>query len=124
MERVKQLGRYFFWFVAAITLAGCLGTLHVFASGLDEVTRELRLDSAPEASLVFDRHNNLVLSFATEDRTNVPLDDVSKWMVSAVLTAEDRYFFRHAGMDVIGLARAAWVDLRARSVKQGGSTIT
>ena len=124
MERVKQFGRYFFWCVAAITLACCLGTLHIFASGLDEVTRDLRLDSAPEASLVFDRHNNLVLSFATEDRTNVTLDRVSKWMVSAVLTAEDRYFFRHAGMDVIGLARAAWVDLRARSVKQGGSTIT
>ena len=124
MERAKQFGRYFFWCVAASTLACCLGTLHVFASGLDQVTRDLRLDSAPEASLVFDRHNNLVLSFATEDRTNVTLDRVSKWMVSAVLTAEDRYFFRHAGMDVIGLARAAWVDLRARSVKQGGSTIT
>ena len=45
-------------------------------------------------------------------------------MVSAVLTAEDRYFFQHAGMDIIGVARAAWVDLRARAVKQGGSTIT
>ena len=45
-------------------------------------------------------------------------------MVSAVLTAEDRYFFQHAGMDIIGLARAAWVDLKARAVKQGGSTIT
>ena len=124
MEKVREFGRYFFWCVAAATLVCCLGSLHLFASGLDAVTRDLRIDSAPEASLVFDRHNNLVLSFAAEDRTNVPLDRVSTWMVSAVLTAEDRYFFKHAGMDVIGLARAAWVDLRARSVKQGGSTIT
>ena len=124
MDKVRQFGRYFFWCVAAATLVCCLGSLHLFASGLDAVTRDLRIDSAPEASLVFDRHNNLVLSFAAEDRTNVPLDRVSTWMVSAVLTAEDRYFFRHAGMDIIGLARAAWVDLRARSVKQGGSTIT
>ena len=124
MDKARQFGRYLFWCAAAVTLVGCLGSLHLFARGLDDLMSDLRLDAAPEASLVFDRHNNLVLSFAAEDRTNVPLDRVSTWMVSAVLTAEDRYFFRHAGMDVIGLVRAAWVDLRARAVKQGGSTIT
>ena len=124
MERVKQFGRYFIWCVAAATLVICLGSLHLFANELDQLTRDMKLDSAPEASLVYDRHNNLVFSFATEDRTNVPLDRVSPSMVSAVLTAEDRYFFQHAGMDIIGLARAAWVDLKARAVKQGGSTIT
>src|SRR5919106_1204922 len=66
----------------------------------------------------------LVFWFASEDRTNVPLERVSPTMITAVLTAEDRYFFTHAGMDVFGLARAAWVDLKARAVKQGGSTIT
>src|SRR5688572_28812395 len=124
MERVRQFGRYFIWCVAAATLVFCLGSLHLFARGLDERTRDLRLDSAPEASLVYDRHNNLVFSFASEDRTNVPLDRVSTTMIAAVLTAEDRYFYKHAGMDVIGLARAAWVDVRARAIKQGGSTIT
>ena len=116
--------RYFIWCLAAVALLFCLGSLHVFASGLDQLARDMKLDSAPEASLVYDRHNNLVFSFASEDRTNVPLDRVSSTMVSALLTAEDRYFFQHAGMDIIGLARAAWVDLKARSVKQGGSTIT
>jgi 1A family penicillin-binding protein len=124
MQRVKQFGRYFIWSVAAATLIICLGSLHLFANELDQLTRDMKLDSAPEASLVYDRHNHLVFSFATEDRTNVPLDRVSPSMVSAVLTAEDRYFFQHAGMDIVGLARAAWVDLKARAVKQGGSTIT
>jgi penicillin-binding protein 1A len=110
--------------MAASAMVFCLGSLHVFASGLDRLTRNMELDSAPEASLVYDRHHNLVFSFASEDRTKVPLDRVSSTMVSAVLTAEDRYFFKHAGMDVIGLARAAWVDLKAGAVKQGGSTIT
>lgn len=124
MEKVRQFVRYVTWCAAAAALIFCLGSLHVFANGLDQLTQNLELDTAPEASLVYDRHNNLVFSFASEDRTNVPLDRVSPAMVSAVLTAEDRYFFRHAGMDVIGLARAAWVDLKARAVKQGGSTIT
>jgi penicillin-binding protein 1A len=124
MERFREFARYFTWCVAAATLVFCIGSLHLFARGLDRISQDLQLDTAPEASLVYDRHNNLVLSFASEDRTNVPLDRVSSRMISAVLTAEDRYFYRHAGMDVVGLARAAWVDLKARAVKQGGSTIT
>src|SRR5688500_6118279 len=124
MKRVGQFARYFIGFVGAAALVFCLGSRHLFARELDRISRDLRLDTAPEASLVYDRHNNLVLSFASEDRTNVPLDRVSPRMISAVLTAEDRYFYRHAGMDVIGLARAAWVDLKARALKQGGSTIT
>lgn len=124
MEKLKQGLQWMSWVAAGAALVFCLGSLHVFASGLDQLTRDLQLDSAPEASLVYDRHNNLVFSFASEDRTNVPLDSISAAMVSAVLTAEDRYFFKHAGMDVIGLARAAWVDVKARAIKQGGSTIT
>ena len=124
MERVKQFGRYLLWCVAAATLVFCLGSLHLFATGLDQLTRDIKIDSAPEGSLVFDRHGNMVFQIAAEDRTNVPLDRVSPAMVSAVLSAEDRRFFNHIGMDVVGLARAAWVDLKARAVKQGGSTIT
>ena len=124
MRKIKQIAPYFGWSVVAGTVVLCLGSLHAFARGLDHITQDLQLDSAPEASLVFDRHNNLVFSFASEDRTNVPLTDVSDSMISAVLSAEDRYFYKHAGMDVVGLARAAWVDLKAQAIKQGGSTIT
>ncbi len=124
MDRVWRFGRYFIGCAAAAALVCCLGSLHVFASGLDQLTRGMQLDSVPEASLVYDRHHNLVFSFASEDRTNVPLDQVSAAMVSAVLTAEDRHFFGHVGMDLFGLTRAAWVDLKARALKQGGSTIT
>jgi penicillin-binding protein 1A len=124
MAKVRRVARYFVWATAAAIFAFCLGSLHTFATGLDQVTRDLELDTAPEASLVYDRHGNLVFALANEDRTNVPLDRVSPAMISAVLSAEDRHFFRHAGMDLIGIARAAWVDLKARAVKQGGSTIT
>jgi penicillin-binding protein 1A len=124
MRKVKQFAPYFGWSVIAAALMFCLGSLHGFASGLDQITRDLQLDSAPEASLVYDRYNNVIFSFASEDRTNVRITNVSTALVSAVLAAEDRYFYRHAGMDVVGLARAAWVDLKAKAVKQGGSTIT
>jgi 1A family penicillin-binding protein len=124
MARLRRIARYLLWSSAALAFLFCLESLHLFASGLDRLTRDLQLDTAAEASLVYDRRGNLVLSFATEDRTNVPLDRVSRAMVSAVLAAEDRNFYSHGGMDFVGLVRAAWVDLKARAVKQGGSTIT
>jgi len=123
-EDARQVVRLSLWAAAGIILAVCLGSLHVFARGLDQISSDLQLNAAPQASLVYDRHGTLIFSFASEDRTNIPLDRVAPMMVSAVLSAEDRHFFRHAGMDVIGVARAAWVDLKSRTVRQGGSTIT
>ncbi len=42
----------------------------------------------------------------------------------AVLAVEDRRFYQHWGIDLRGLARALWTNLRAGEVVQGGSTIT
>ena len=124
MRKFRQIAPYIGWSVLAAALIFCLGSLHVFARGLDNVARNLELDGTPEASLVYDRDNHLVFSFASEDRTNIPLDQVSDAMVAAVVAAEDRSFYTHAGMDLAGLARAAWVDVKANAVKQGASTIT
>ncbi len=124
MNSLPQFARYALWSAGTLSFLFCLGSLHLFTSGLDRLTLDLQLDTAPQASLIYDRHGNLVFSFASEDRTNVPLDQVSPTMISAVVAAEDRNFFRHGGMDLVGVARAAWVDLKARAVKQGGSTIT
>jgi 1A family penicillin-binding protein len=122
--RAKRIAPYFSWSLFAAGLMFCLGSLQSFASGLNHVSREMQIDSAPQGSLVYDRDNHVIFSFATEDRTNVSLDHISKPMVTAVLAAEDRYFFKHSGMDLIGVARAALVDLKEGGLKEGGSTIT
>ncbi len=54
----------------------------------------------------------------------VRLAEVPPVVVNAILAAEDHRFFEHGGVDVRGLARAAWANLRAGRVLQGGSTIT
>jgi penicillin-binding protein 1A len=50
--------------------------------------------------------------------------ELPKSLVEAVVATEDRRFFDHLGIDVIGLARAAAVNLMALRVVQGGSTIS
>jgi penicillin-binding protein 1A len=45
-------------------------------------------------------------------------------LVDALVAAEDRRFYEHWGVDPIGLARAAYANLRVGRVVQGGSTLT
>jgi membrane peptidoglycan carboxypeptidase len=58
-----------------------------------------------------------------ENRTNVPLDQVSEAAQHAVLAAENRDFYTDPGISATGIARAAWSNLTGGST-QGGSTIT
>ena len=59
-----------------------------------------------------------------EEHKPVRLDETPKVLINAVLAAEDHRFFEHGGVDFRALARAAWANLRAGRVKEGGSTIT
>jgi penicillin-binding protein 1B len=61
---------------------------------------------------------------AVEERWPVRLDELPPQVVQAVLAAEDDGFFHHSGLSARAIARAAWVDLRGRGLRQGGSTIT
>jgi penicillin-binding protein 1C len=53
-----------------------------------------------------------------------PLHDVPDLLRRAIVTAEDRRFFAHHGMDWRARAGAAWQNLRARRLVRGASTIT
>ncbi|WP_051688077.1 transglycosylase domain-containing protein [Desulfofalx alkaliphila] len=78
----------------------------------------------PEASRVLDSSGQLVTTIGEQNRIPVNLEDVSPHMSQALLAIEDTRFYNHKGIDVMGLARAAYVNLRARKVVEGGSTIT
>jgi penicillin-binding protein 1B len=59
-----------------------------------------------------------------EKRRIVRFSEIPKVMVNAVLSAEDKHFFQHAGFDPVGIARAIMVDIRERRSTQGASTLT
>ncbi len=54
----------------------------------------------------------------------VELRELPPWLPQAVLATEDRRFYSHFGLDLVGLLRASIVNLRAGRIVQGGSTIT
>ena len=59
-----------------------------------------------------------------EDRVLVRLADVPPLLPAGLILVEDRQFYEHFGVDLSSIARAAWANLRAGRVVQGGSTIT
>ncbi len=59
-----------------------------------------------------------------ERHTYLTTEQIPQHLITAVLATEDRRFVNHIGIDVIGLARATFTNIRAGRYVQGGSTIT
>ncbi len=59
-----------------------------------------------------------------ELREHLPLSEAPAHLLAALLTAEDQEFYEHSGVNLRGLARAAYVNLRGEGLKQGASTLT
>ena len=57
-------------------------------------------------------------------RVIVSSDQIAPIMKQAIVAIEDRRFYEHRGIDMRGMVRAVWADVRHNKVVQGGSTIT
>lgn len=57
-------------------------------------------------------------------RSVVGFDELPKSLVNAFVSAEDKGFWKHEGIDYIGMLRAAIINIRSGKKKQGASTIT
>jgi len=81
----------------------------------DKPIKAARLDPARIATLYGQRQ---------EERRLVRIEEVPELLVTGLQAVEDRDFARHHGIDLSGMARAAWVNLLAGEKKQGASTLT
>jgi penicillin-binding protein 1A len=107
--------------VAAAAAAG--GGVYAFASGCD--LSELPTAGIGQNTFVYAADGSLLGSIpAEQNRQVVPLGQVSRWVPQATIAIEDRRFYEHGGVDMEGIVRALWADIRAGEVVQGGSTIT
>jgi len=68
--------------------------------------------------------NEIALFKHYESYVKVEPADIPQILKDAVVSAEDRHFYDHGGVDVGSTIRALWDDLRSRGAVQGGSTIT
>jgi penicillin-binding protein 1C len=80
-----------------------------------------------ETTRILDREGNLlyeILDPQAGRRTYVGLEDISPYMVAAVIATEDSQFYSHPGFDTWAILRAFWQNLQQKEIVSGASTIT
>lgn len=75
---------------------------------------------------ITDRNGEVLYKFYEgENRTWVKLSDIPRSMIQATIAIEDKDFYKHKGVSITGMIKAAWYNLRNSDQKmRGGSTIT
>lgn len=117
-----------------LALAGLLGLLAIGVIVVAVVALALLPTLPPIQNLtdaelkvplrVYTADGELIAEFGEEKRIPVKLETVPPQLIQAILSAEDHSFYQHHGVDVVGLLRATFYNLRTKSSGQGGSTIT
>ncbi|MDD5252226.1 MAG: transglycosylase domain-containing protein [Patescibacteria group bacterium] len=112
----------------AVILAGAVATAGVLAWVARDLPdpNNLQLRNLAQTSRIYDRTGEHILYeiHGDQKRTVVELKDISPYVMSATVAAEDRRFYEHHGFDPKGFLRAIWSNLLAGGKAQGGSTIT
>ena len=121
----RTLGRLVRWgFIAAVWLALAV-VVAVLWFARDLPRPESALDAVRRPSLTLqDRSGHVIATFGDLVGEPLRLKEFAAALPEAVVAVEDRRFWHHPGIDLIGLLRAAWVDVTAGRVVQGGSTLT
>jgi penicillin-binding protein 1A len=120
-----------------LALVGVLGVLAVTAfaygavlavgeqlNGLDPFGKAAQQQQVDGYVYAGDGHTILAVLRGSQSRVLVQSADIAPAMKQAIVATEDKRFYEHRGIDIRGMARALWADIRHKSAVQGGSTIT
>jgi 1A family penicillin-binding protein len=79
-----------------------------------------------QSTQIYDRTGNVLLYdvHGEEERTSVPLDQISPYIQQATIAIEDQTFYSNPGIDPLSIVRAILADLTNGAYVQGASTIT
>jgi penicillin-binding protein 1A len=110
-------------------ILGCIGTGTVvgvlWVATRDLPTFDSFQDYQPSlVSRVYADNGKIIGQFFIERRLYTPIDQIPKALTQAVIAVEDTRFLEHPGLDIIGIGRAAWTNLKKGGRFQGASTIT
>ena len=109
-----------------ITIFFVFSTLWYFSVGLPDY-KKLSNYQPPISSRVYSGNNKLIAEYALEKRLFIPYDSIPDKVINAFLSAEDKNFFSHPGVDAKGIFRAIIKNIKNISQNkrlEGASTIT
>lgn len=89
-----------------------------------EVYDMARINDLEVPSLILDRSGKEIGRVFVQNRSVIPYADIPQTLVRALEAGEDSRFWKHHGVDYIGIARAVILNFQAGEVNQGASTVT
>lgn len=117
-----------FRFTLLIIIAGIVTGIAVFLSVIKDLPDPTKLSEKPisQSTKIFDRTGKIILYeiHGEEKRTVIPFLEMTKIIKDATIAAEDANFYSHGGLDIRGIIRALYIDIKTKDIRQGGSTIT
>ena len=108
LSRWQSLKRFCIIFVLGGSLVCTLGAAAIIAyySERAKAYDLTKLGDMPERTIVMDAKGVILGRMHGENRIIVLLSEVSPWFVKALLAREDSRFYKHGGVDYLGVARA------------------
>ena len=103
---------------ALISFIVCMSCLYVYAylsGGIDIKTSN--------SFYIYDNKEELVYQGSGNSEW-VDLEDVSPYFLDAIVSTEDKYFYKHMGFDYLRIAKSLYTNIKNGYISQGGSTIS
>jgi len=99
------------------------GVYFITSSGIPSLEQ---LENPPQslATQIFSEDGEILDHFFIERRVNLPLNEIPKDFIKALISTEDKKFYRHWGLDVDRIIKAMIKNVLAGRTKEGASTIT
>lgn len=112
--------------LGVLMLAGAGFVYTWIFAGLPDIN-QLEAGLALPSTRIYDRHERLIYEILPPEQGRnraVALEDIPQHCIQAVIATEDANYYTHPGVDLVGVVRALWINLRGGDVLAGGSTIT
>src|SRR5579871_103666 len=110
--------------VIAIGFVAFFAFFQRFSVELPNIEALTQEGKPPVATEIYSQDGELLGSIKVENREPVTLDEIPTNVKNATISIEDHRFYEHPGVDIQGIVRAAWVNMRGNSTRQGASTLT
>ncbi len=112
--------------VVSIAIFGFVFCFFVILFFIHDMPDLDRLESkGRRASIVFESYDGkTIATYGDLFRNVVSINALPKYVPNAIVAIEDRRFYKHCGVDFIGILRAAYTNIVHKKIVQGGSTLT